>query len=165
MSVRASLLTVTALAFLAACTPGGIQPSTTSGGSAGVPLTGTVIHVDVNLTLHPSPPLPLPPTGIGGGFSPDAITVNVGDQIIFTNSDSFPHTATFIGMQAAFPANSPFAIAALTRSGSALSQSWSSGQLNSTNSSQPIVVNAPGTYLYGCFFHFNGGMRGTIVAQ
>jgi plastocyanin len=154
------------LAVLAACTPGGIQPSTSGGGGGGgVPLTGTIVRVTVNLTEHPSPPLPLPLTGPGGGFSPNTIDVHVGDQVIFTNSDSFAHTASFIGMGTSFPRGSPFGISALTRSGSALSQGWTSGQLNPSDSSQPIVVNAPGTYLYGCFFHFNGGMRGMIVAQ
>jgi plastocyanin len=144
-----------ALLALAACTPGGTTVPSGGGG-------GGVITIDVNLTLHPSGPTP---AGTGGGFSPLETDVAVGSTIRFTNSDTFAHTATFIGTQASFPAASPFSGSALTQSGNTLSQGWSSGSLAAGAASQIISVDLPGTYLYGCFYHYGAPMRGVIVAH
>jgi plastocyanin len=32
-------------------------------------------------------------------------------------------------------------------------------------SSGVFIANSAGTYLYGCFFHYSGGMRGVIIAH
>ena len=133
------------LAVLAACTPGGAG-TPQGGGSA-------AMTVDVNLTLH------------ADGYSPDTITVPVGSSIRFFNSDGFAHTATLIPGATAFPAGSPFGVSAQTQSGSAVSQPWSTGSLAANTGSQTITIDAPGTYLFGCFYHYGAPMRGTIVAQ
>jgi plastocyanin len=139
------------LAFLAGCTPGGSFAA--SGGSAG----GSVTTVDVNLTLH------------ADGFSPDTVTVPVGSTIRFFNSDSFAHTATLIPGATSFPVNRPFDASATSQipknAPAILSQPWSSGALQPSTASQNISVDAPGTYLYGCYFHYSAPMRGTIIAQ
>jgi len=109
--------------------------------------------IDVNLTLHRD------------GYLPDAITVPVGSSIRFMNSDGFAHTATLIPSATSFPSGSPFAASAQTQSGTVISQPWSSGTLQAGSASQTITVDAPGTYLFGCFFHYGAPMRGTIVAQ
>lgn len=109
--------------------------------------------IDVNLTLHPD------------GYSPDTITVPVGSSIRFTNSDGFAHTATLIPGATSFPASSPFTASAVTQSGSVISQPWSSGAMQAGASSQSIRIDAAGTYLYGCFYHYGAPMHGTIVAQ
>jgi plastocyanin len=135
------------LLLLAACTPGGTL--STGGNSGG----GGVMTIDVNLTLHTD------------GYLPDTITVPVGSSVRFFNSDGFAHTATLIPGATSFPPRSPFSASALTQSGTTLSQPWSSGTLQAGTSSQTITVDAPGTYLFGCFFHYGAPMRGTIVAQ
>lgn len=135
------------LVALASCTNGGVVGG--SGGSGG---TG-VMTIDVNLTLHTH------------GYLPDTITVPVGSSIRFLNSDGFAHTATMIPGATSFPSGSPFSASAQTQSGTVLSQPWSSGALQAGSSSQTITVDAPGTYLFGCFFHYGAPMRGTIVAQ
>lgn len=138
------LLLVVVLAA-AACTPGGTSAS--GGGS------GSAMTIDVNLTLH------------ADGYLPDTLTVPVGTNIRFVNSDGFAHTATLIPGATVFPSGSPFNASAQTRSGSAISQPWSTGTLQAGAASQTINVDATGTYLFGCFFHYGAPMRGTIVAQ
>ena len=155
MKIWAALGLLTA-ASLGACTPGGTAPPPGGGGA------GTTI--DVNLTLHP--PVQTQ-AGLSGGFSPAVTTVSVGTTIRFINSDGagVNHTATLSPNASTFPAGSPFGAAALTQNGRALSQPWSSGALVSGTSSQSIMVDKAGTYLYGCFFHYASPMRGVIVAQ
>lgn len=133
--------------LLSACTNGAITPSSGSSGGNGV------TTIDVNLTQHPD------------GYSPDMTTVAVGSSIRFTNSDGFAHTATAIPGATSFPAGSPFTASAQVQSGSSISQAWSSGTLAAGASSQTILIDRAGTYLFGCFYHYGSPMRGTIVAQ
>jgi plastocyanin len=149
-------LRTAALLSLAACTPGGvIAPSSGGGGSS-------TVTVDVNLTLN-LPPIPLP-AGTGGGYRPALVNVTVGQTIVFTNTDTFAHTATSIS-GSSFPASSPFSVSAQHSSGSSLSKGYSSGTLAPGSSSQPILVDAAGTYFFGCFYHYGAPMRGEIIAQ
>jgi plastocyanin len=149
------LATIAAL-VLGACTAGGIP--TSSGGSGGV-------TIDVSLTQfgQQSPT----PYGPSLGYSPPITTVSVGSQLHFVNVDSFAHTATLIAGATTFPnpSNFTFPASALTQKGSTLSSGWSSGALQANGSSQTITADQPGTYLFGCFFHYAGGMRAAIVAQ
>jgi plastocyanin len=134
-----------AAVLLTACTYG--APSASSSGAG----PGVVV-VDVNLTVHPV------------GYAPATLTVPVGTRIQFTNSDSFAHTATSI-VGSTFPLASPFDITAQTPEGSNLSAPWGSGVLAAGGSSSVFVADRPGTYLYGCFFHYGHPMQGTIVVQ
>lgn len=148
-----------ALAALCACTPNGMLGSQSGGSSGGAPVT----KIDINLTLHGSPTQL--PQGSAAGYAPVQTMVSAGSFVQFTNSDGFAHTATGITGAASFPASSPFSVSAQTQSGSAISGGWSSGVLQSGQSSQLIRIDAPGTYLFGCFFHYGAPMRGAIVAQ
>lgn len=139
---------------LGACTAGGIPSS--SGGSGGV-------TINVSLTQYGQPTQT--PYGSSLGYSPPITNVAVGTQLHFVNVDSFAHTATVIPGATKFPAGSPFGSGALTQSGTTLSSKWSSGAMQPNESSQTITVDQPGTYLFGCFFHYGGGMRAVIVAQ
>jgi len=65
----------------------------------------------------------------------------------------------------AFPAGSPYSTSAQTQSGNAISQNWSSGTLPGGASSQTLLVDKAGTYLFGCFYHYGGPMRAEIVAH
>lgn len=146
---------------LAACTPGGTFGS--SAGPGGNPGGAQITKIDVNLTLH-SAATQLP-QGTSAGYAPPQTMVPVGSFVQFVNSDGFAHTATGIPGASAFPASSPFGVSAQTQTGSAISGSWSSGTLQAGQSSQLIQIDAPGTYLFGCFFHYGAPMRGAIVAQ
>jgi plastocyanin len=138
---------------LGACTAGGIP--TSSGGGGGV-------TIDVSLTqFAPSQT----PYGSSRGYSPAVTTVSVGTQIHFVNVDSFQHTATAIPGATSFPSTPPFNAGALQQKGTTLSSDWSSGVLQPNGSSQTITADQPGTYLFGCFFHYGAGMRAAIVAQ
>ena len=140
--------------FLGACTAGGIP--TSSGGSGGV-------TIDVSLTqFGQSSPTPY---GASLGYSPPITTISVGTQLHFVNVDSFAHTATVIPGATTFPTGSPFNAQALNQKGTTLSSDWSSGAIQPNGSSQTITADQPGTYLFGCFFHYGGGMRAAIVAQ
>jgi len=146
------LVTGTAL-LLGACTAGGVP--TSSGGSGGV-------TIDVSLTQFAQTPTPY---GTSLGYSPAVTTVSVGTQIHFVNVDSFAHTATEIPGATTFPNGSPFNAGALQQKGTTLSGGFSSGALQPNASSQSITADRPGTYLFGCFFHYGAGMRAAIVAQ
>jgi plastocyanin len=98
------------------------------------------------------------------GYSPDVLTVTTGTRVQFVNTDSFAHTATSIA-GTAFPDASPFDGTALTASGSALSSAWSSGNLVAGAASPVFVADTPGTYLFGCFYHYSHPMRGQIVVH
>jgi plastocyanin len=157
--IRLALLL--AAAVLTACTPNGIAASSGSGG-------GGVTHVvDVNLTLNAPSSTPY---GSSGGMKPAVLVVNLGDSIVFENSDSFAHTSTSIPASksaggTAFPSAYPFDGAALTQSGTTLSGGWSSGSLQPGGKSQTIKADKAGTYLYGCFYHYGAPMRGAIVVK
>ncbi len=143
-----------AVLLLASCTPGAVSAP------AGSSTQATVI--DVNLTLH----APVTTSaGTSGGYAPAVTNVSVGAYVRFVNSDSFAHTATLIPGAAIFPSASPFSAAALTQSGTVVSQPWSTGALQAGASSSAILIDRPGTFLYGCFYHYGAPMRGTIVAH
>ena len=150
-------LSCIALLLLCACTNGGtLTPAGGGGGGA------TTQVVDVNLTLDPSMQTA---AGQAGGYAPAVTDVAVGTLLRFHNSDGFAHTATAIPNATTFPVGSPFSASAQTQSGTSLSQGWSSGTLQAGATSQTILVDKAGTYLFGCFFHYGGPMRAVIVAH
>ncbi|HMF28044.1 MAG TPA: hypothetical protein VKE42_04685 [Candidatus Cybelea sp.] len=141
--------------LLAACTNGGIPTSSNSGGGG----------VTIDLSLSQFGPQQTP-YGQAGAISPIVTTVSVGTQLHFTNIDNFCcHTATLIPSATTFPSGSPFTQKATQQSGSTLSGGFSSGALQPSASSQTITADQPGTYLYGCFFHYAAPMRAAIVVQ
>ncbi|MBV8154244.1 MAG: hypothetical protein JO029_07405 [Candidatus Eremiobacteraeota bacterium] len=149
---------------LAACTPNAVG-STSGGGGGGVTHT-----VDINLTLSQ----PAPSTyGQTGGFTPAIVMAKVGDTIVFKNTDSFAHTSTSIPVaettnETQFPSKYPFNNPGehpLSQSGNTLSGGWSSGEVQAGSTSQNVLVDKAGTYLFGCAIHYGAPMRGAIVAQ
>jgi len=146
---------VLGLALLAACTPGGL--AATGGGG-----TSAATTIDVNLTLHAPGSTP---AGEGGGYAPLVTTVAVGTSIRFTNSDGFTHTATYIPNATSFPSGFPFSTAALTQKGTTLSGGWTSGDMLAGTSSQTLLADKAGTYLFGCFHHYGAPMRAVIVVH
>jgi plastocyanin len=146
-------LTVLALFAAVGCTPG--APPAGGGGA----LAATVI--DVSLT---SAVVAATPYGSALGYMPTVATVSVGTTVQFVNRDSFAHTATSLH-GSAFPTDPGFTSSALTPSGNRLSTGWTSGTLGAGASSPPLVADVPGTYLYGCFFHYGAQMRGAIVVR
>jgi plastocyanin len=152
--VRSPLLSLLLVALLAGCTNG----APPAGGASAVAATTTI---DVSLT---SAPMAATAYGSGGGFAPLVTTVAVGTTVRFANVDSFAHTATSLS-GATFPAASPFAGTAQITSGATLSGGWSSGTLGAGTGSQALIADKPGTYLYGCFFHYGAPMRGVIVVK
>ncbi len=74
----------------------------------------------------------------GFAFSPDPITISVGDAITWTNGDSAPHTVTL-------------------DDGSCDTGQFGQGETGT------IRFNVAGTYAYHCAVHPN--MKGTIVVE
>jgi plastocyanin len=123
----------------------------------------SVTTIDVSIAAFPLESTPL---GDARGFSPEVTDVSVGSGVQFVNVDNTEHTATSIPGTTVFPAVSPFGVSALQPSANAgISGSWGAGALVPGQMSQVFVVDLPGTYIYGCFFHYSGGMRGVIVAK
>jgi plastocyanin len=149
------LIVISALTCLAvACTAGGIPVP--SGGGGGVTINVSLSQFGTKQT----------PYGQSGGFSPAITTVSVGTQLHFINVDNFCcHTATLIPGATSFPNDPHFTLKATQQSGSTLSGGFTSGALQPGSSSQTITADQPGTYLYGCFFHYGAPMRAAIVAQ
>lgn len=144
-----------ALVALAGCTYG--AASATSGSSGAGTMT-----IDISLSAHAATATD---AGISGGYAPPTLPVPVGTRIQFVNSDSFAHTASLVAVATRFPASSPLGASALTPSGTTLSAAWSSGNLTAGASSPVFVADSPGTYLYGCFYHYGAPMRGAIVVR
>jgi plastocyanin len=140
----------------AACTPGAIsQPA-----GAGISGTAVIIHVSLLKFAKKSSPF-----GEVAGYSPNVLTVQHGSTVQFVNDDNFSHTASSVG-SAGFPPGNPFSNLALTQSGKDLADAnWSTGQLQGSAASQTFTTNTPGTYYFGCFYHYATPMRGVIVVQ
>ncbi len=143
-------------ALLAGCTPGAPPAGTGGGGRA---TSSATINVSLSTSVVTTTAY-----GTSGGFSPAVTTVPVGANVQFVNVDSFAHTSTSLP-GTSFPAASPFAASAQLTSGATLSGGWSSGALGAANASQVLLADKPGTYLYGCFFHYTAPMRGAIVVR
>jgi plastocyanin len=140
------------------CTAGGVVATT--GGGANVT---SVTTIDVSIAAFALESTPL---GDARGFSPEVTNVSVGSGVRFLNVDNTEHTATSIPGATAFPSVSPFGVSALQPTANVgISGSWGAGALEPGQMSQVFAVSQPGTYIYGCFFHYSGGMRGVIVAK
>jgi plastocyanin len=150
------LVLVSALGFTA-CTYGApAAPSAATG--SGV--------VTIMLSLGHFPIVQIPP-GSSGSVSPAITTVAVGTQIQFRSLDNFAHTASSI-TGTTFPQASPLTGNAenASPSGTGLSTAgWTAGSLAPLGVSPIFVADKPGTYLYGCFFHYPAPMRGEIIVQ
>ena len=145
-----------AIALLCACANGGIAPSSGAGA-----VTTSVTKIDVSIAAYGQGQTP---AGPALGFSPLDTTVIVGTGVQFVNVDNTSHTASSV-TGTTFPQTSPLTFAATTLFGTSLSGGWSTGTLQAGQSSPVLLVDRAGTYLYGCFFHYSGTMRGIIVAQ
>lgn len=150
-------LTLTSVLLLTGCTFGAPVASVAPAGGN----NAAIVTVDVDLSLHPQTSID---AGLSGGFAPPVVRVSVGTMLRFTNTDSFAHTATSLTGRT-FPVAEPFDASALDLHGDRLSTGFTSGVLAAGGSSQAILADAPGTYLYGCFFHYGAPMRAEIVVQ
>ena len=99
------------------------------------------------------------------GVSQPVVTVHVGDTIEFVNADATAHH-TASGLPGATRFSEPrWTAAVLKTAGSLGPTAWSTGDLAPGAKSAPMVASTPGTFLYGCFFHYSAGMRGEIIVQ
>lgn len=98
------------------------------------------------------------------GVSPGVITVHVGDSVVFVNSDNRHHTASSIA-GASFPQEPKWSAEELKAGGAIGAARWSTGDLAPGARSAPITATKAGTFLYGCFFDYTAGMRGTVIVE
>jgi plastocyanin len=146
-----------AMLLSAGCTPG----AATAPGGGNTPIASAVlIHVSL-LKYTPAGSQ----FGTVAGYSPNVATVAVGSIVQFVNDDNFAHTATSVG-SSGFPPGNPLSSMATTPQGNDLSSNaWSSGNLVGGGFSRGFTASVPGTYYYGCFYHYGTPMRGVIVVQ
>ena len=149
-------LAIAAIAAMCGCTPGGMA-APSGGGTAG----RNVTKIDVSIAAYGQASTP---AGLALGFSPLVATVQVGSGVQFVNVDNTSHTASSVS-GTTFPVTSPLTFAATSASGSVLSAGWSTGTLQAGQMSPVFLADRTGTYLYGCFFHYSGTMRGVLVVQ
>lgn len=140
----------------AACTPGAVSLPA----GAGISGKATIIHVSLLKYAKQSSPF-----GEVAGYRPNVLTIPHGSKVQFVNDDTFSHTASSVGTSG-FPTGNPFSNSTLTQSGKDLADAnWSSGSLQGNAASQTFTTNTPGTYYFGCFYHYATPMRGVIVVQ
>ena len=99
------------------------------------------------------------------GVSQGVVTLHVGDHLVFVNSDTRHHTATFIAGATKFPQEPRWGADQLKANGSIGGPAWSTGDLAPGERSAPLTASKAGTYLYGCFFDYSAGMRGVVVVE
>jgi plastocyanin len=153
---RTGFLLTAVLVSSTACTPG--APTAPNGS---VRSGSVVIHASFGKFIVQSQ------YGLLSSYSPNPLVVSRGAVVQFVNDDNFDHTATSLGTNG-FPQSGPGG-KAQSRSGNDLAQpDWSSGVLTGGAVSQTFNASTPGTYYYGCFFHYGtpgSPMRGVIVVQ
>ena len=143
-------------AAAAGCTPG----AATNGSGGSIALGAVIVHVSL-LKYAPQQTQ----YGKVAGYSPNPIVVAAGSTVQFVNDDNFSHTASSVG-QSGFPSGDPISNKALNQSGTDLSQAnWSTGSLAGGAASQALRATVPGTYYFGCFYHYATPMRGVIIVQ
>jgi plastocyanin len=124
---------------------------------------GTPVAISLSLTRHSK--IVHVSAGDSVGIAPAALTVHVGDAIVFVNDDaSEHHTATGLPVASRF-SEPRWTDAVLKPIGSIGADLWSTGDLAPGAHSAPMVASKPGLYLYGCFFHYSAGMRGAIIVE
>jgi plastocyanin len=150
------LLVLFATFGLPGCTPGATAAGAGAGGTAAT-------TIDISLTSSTAVATQY---GTAGGYAPAVTMVALGSTVRFVNVDSISHTASSFG-GTAFPSASPLGGSALNTNGATLSGGWTSGTLAAGTASQPLLADRAGTYLFGCFFHYDATppMRGAIIVQ
>lgn len=88
-------------------------------------------------------------------FDPASLTVPVGSTVVWRNMDDVPHTVT------ADPEKLPDPTRVSLPDGA---ETWDSGDL-ATGDQWSYTFEVPGDYLYGCQYHQNEGMVGTITVE
>ena len=136
-----------------ACTPGSFAAP-----SAGSVTAARLTTIDVNLTKDAGGTTP---GGHAAGYDPLLVQIAARDNVRFTNSDGFAHTASSIA-GSTFPSAYPFSGAALSQRGAKLSQGFSSGSLAAGATSQVLIADESGRFLFGCFYHYGSPMRAEI---
>lgn len=101
------------------------------------------------------------------------VKVASGSPVQFENDDQFSTTHTASGLGTSFPKQFDNK-SGQTQAGSILdgSLTWSTGALTPGSRSQVLTVGPPGTYYFGCFFHYsvpptknNGSMGDVLVSM
>src|SRR5215210_5057840 len=95
-------------------------------------------------------------------FTPDEITVKVGEPVTFTNEGGEAHTVTAYGDR--IPEGAEY-----FSSGGLASESQARDNiaeaLITEGDSYEVTLETPGTYEYFCIPHEQQGMKGTIVVE
>lgn len=139
-------------------TPTPTQAPTATPSPTPSPAAPQVIHIGFELLEHTDPtfgPVYFYSTMLNN--MAQVIHVMHGSKVVFINDDTSgaPHTASGFGSSgfpAAFNNSSGF-----TQHGTTIDSSttWSTGTLNMGQMSQVFTVGNPGTYYFGCNFHYS----------
>lgn len=86
-------------------------------------------------------------------FSPETVTIEVGDTVTWRNTSDFPHTATCDPSKANDPSNVQLPADA---------DPWDSGSVGGGGEFSR-TFDVPGQYDYVCLPHEGQGMLGTVV--
>ena len=100
---------------------------------------------------------------IASATAAEPITAVAGSHLLFINSDTSPHTASGLG-SAGFPASFTNANGPAASGSTVDASAWSTGTLSPGGTSTPFTLGPPGTYYFGCYYHYSLPMQDVIVS-
>jgi plastocyanin len=95
-------------------------------------------------------------------FSPETITVGVGDTVTWDNGSTEQHTVT--AEQGSLPEDAAYFASGRAASEKAANDDLSDGFVG-PGDSYSHTFETPGTYRYYCIPHRDAGMTGTVVVE
>jgi len=98
------------------------------------------------------------------------VTLHSGQTVVFHNLDSsLTHTASFLGdaskTHAPWPKTFNGSGAQSPANTDISTTGFSTGSLLPKHNSLKYAANVPGFYMFGCFFHYDFGMRDIIIVE
>lgn len=104
---------------------------------------------------------------VGTGTKTQTISLTAGESVRFTNLDTIPHSAAFLGNASPSPLTWPATFNGSTTqspAGTAIgTTNWATGSLSAGQNSPIYETGLPGFYMIGCQYHYNTNEMRTVI--
>ena len=128
--------------------------------SVGIRLNGELSFTDPNYGFELG-------YAVGTGTQTQTLSLAIGESVQFTNLDTIPHSAAFLGKATSNGAPWPASFNGSTTPSPAFTAigttGWATGPLNPGTKSVIYETGLPGFYMIGCQFHYNTHEMRTVV--
>ena len=128
--------------------------------SIGIRLNGEISFMDPNYGFELG-------YALGKGTQTQTISMAMGESVRFTNLDTVPHSAAFLGDATQSSAPWPQSFDGSTkrsRAGTAIgTNGFATGSLDPGKSSPVYETGLPGFYMFGCQYHYNTNKMRTVL--